>query len=121
MIDLSLLMPRRAWCAAALLSAAGQLSAMGLIQAYDAALQHDPVYFSALAENQAGQQYKAIGRAGLLPKLEYSYGNSKNQAALTTPGSAGLPGTSHRPTFTRNPSFSAFFCHELRGVFDSIK
>ena len=98
-IDLSFLMLRRAWFTAALLSSAGPVSAMGLMQAYDAALQHDPVYFSALAENQAGQQYKAIGRAGLLPKLEYSYGNSKNQAALTTPGSAGLPVTSH-PDYT---------------------
>lgn len=99
MIDLSLPMRRRAWCAAALLMAAGQSSAMGLMQAYDAALQHDPAYLSAMAENQAGQQYKAIGRAGLLPKIEYSYGNSKNKAELTAPNSAGLPVTSN-PDYT---------------------
>lgn len=99
MIDLFLPIQRRAWFAAALLSATGQISAMGLMQAHDAALQHDPVYLSAMAENRAGQQYKAIGRAGLLPRLEYSHASSKNQATLTTPGSAGLPVTSH-PDYT---------------------
>lgn len=93
------LMRRGAWFAALLLSAASQSFAMGLIQAYDAALQHDAIYLSAMAENQAGQQYKAIGRAGWLPRLEYSYGNSKNMAALTTQGIAGLPVTSH-PDYT---------------------
>jgi protease secretion system outer membrane protein len=83
----------------ALLLAAGPVSAMGLMSAYDEALQHDPVYLSALAEKQAGQEYKVIGRAGLLPRVEYSYGNSKNKAQRTMPGSAGLPVTTH-PEYT---------------------
>jgi protease secretion system outer membrane protein len=90
---------RRAQFAVALLLAAGHVSAMGLMSAYEGALQHDPVYLSAVAENQAGQEYQTIGRAGLLPRVEYNYGNSKNKAALTMPGSNGLPVTTH-PEYT---------------------
>jgi protease secretion system outer membrane protein len=82
-----------------LVLAAGPVSAMGLLTAYDAALLHDPVYLSALAENQAGQEYKVIGRAGLLPTVEYSYGNSKNKAEQTKPGITGLPVKTH-PDYT---------------------
>lgn len=82
-----------------LLSQAGQTSAMGLMQAYDAALQNDPVYRSAVSENQAGQQYKAIGRAGLLPSVQYNYATSKNKAELTSPNFSGTPSTTH-PEYT---------------------
>ena len=99
LINIFSLVVGRARLAIALLLAAGQVSAMGLMTAYEEALQHDPVYLSALAENQAGQEYKIIGRAGLLPRVEYSYGNSKNKAQRTMPGSAGLPVTTH-PKYT---------------------
>lgn len=82
-----------------LLSQAGQTSAMGLIQAYDAALQNDPVYRSAMSDNQAGQQYKAIGRSGLLPSVQYNYSTSKNKAETTSPNFLGKPTTTY-PEYT---------------------
>lgn len=63
---------------------AGSASALGLIQAYDAALQNDPAYRAAVYENEAGQQYKVLGRSNLLPNLSASYSNSKNQADITS-------------------------------------
>jgi protease secretion system outer membrane protein len=89
---------RRLLCAALLLPATHGW-AMGLMQAYDAALQHDPLYRSAMAENQAGQQYKKLGRASLLPTLQYSYGTSKNKADLTSPNVLGTMSTTH-PEYT---------------------
>lgn len=62
----------------------GPASALGLIQAYDAALQNDPTYRAAFYENEAGQQYQALGRSSLLPSLSASYSNSKNQADVTS-------------------------------------
>jgi protease secretion system outer membrane protein len=76
---------------------------MGLMQAYEAALQHDAVYRSALSDNEAGQQYKAIGRAGLLPTLQYSYGTGKNKAEITQPDMLGNPNTTN-PDYTSSSS-----------------
>lgn len=64
-------------------------SALGLIQAYDAALQNDPTYRAAVYENEAGQQYRILGRSTLLPNLSASYSNSKNQADITSKTAAG--------------------------------
>ncbi len=72
---------------------AQQASALGLMQAYDAALQNDPVYRAAAAENQAGQQYKVLGRAGLLPTAQFSYGAGNNKADITQPDFLGNPTT----------------------------
>lgn len=66
------------------LSQAGTASALGLIEAYEAALQHDPAYRAAVHENEAGQQNRILGRSSLLPSLSASYSNSKNQADVTT-------------------------------------
>ena len=44
-------------------------SALGFMEAYRAALQNDPTYQAAIAENEAGQQNRAMGRAGLLPQV----------------------------------------------------
>jgi outer membrane protein, protease secretion system len=82
-----------------LLSHAGQAAAIGLLQAYDAALQNDPLYRSAIAENQAGQENKAIGRSGLLPSVQYSYTTSKNRAETTAPNFFGTLNTTH-PEYT---------------------
>jgi protease secretion system outer membrane protein len=48
-------------------------NAMSLLEAYDAALANDSVYRAALYDNEAGQQYKIIGRANLLPNVSVSY------------------------------------------------
>lgn len=71
-------------------------SAMGLVQAYDAARLHDPAYRSAEFENQAGQQYKELGRSNLLPTLSASYSRYKNKADITSPNIRGIASTSHR-------------------------
>ena len=44
-------------------------SALGFMEAFRAALQNDPTYQAAIAENEAGQQNRAMGRAGLLPQI----------------------------------------------------
>lgn len=76
-----------------------QASAMGLMQAYDAALQNDPVYRAAVSEHQAGQQYQALGRAGLRPSIQYSYTTSENRAEITAPNFFGKPSTTY-PEYT---------------------
>lgn len=62
----------------------GTASALGLIEAYEAALQNDPAYRAAVYENEAGQQNRILGRSSLLPNLSASYSNSKNRADVTT-------------------------------------
>ena len=60
-------------------------SAIGLMQAYTAALQNDPQYRSAVFDNQAGQEYKNLGLSALLPSAQFNYGSSKNKAETTQP------------------------------------
>jgi protease secretion system outer membrane protein len=57
---------------------------LNLIEAYHAALLHDPTYRGAIFDNQAGQENIALGRAGLLPKVQAVYAPSKNRAEITT-------------------------------------
>jgi protease secretion system outer membrane protein len=49
------------------------VSAFGLMQAYEAALSNDAIFRAAVHENEAGQQFKVIGRASLLPVLSGTY------------------------------------------------
>ncbi len=78
-----------------LMAPAEQASAIGLMQAYNAALINDPTYRSAISENKAGKEYKAIGRSGLLPTLQYSYATSQNKAETTAPNFLGKESTSN--------------------------
>ncbi|QGZ43053.1 TolC family outer membrane protein [Pseudoduganella flava] len=55
---------------------------MSLRQAYEAALQNDPQFKSALAENAQGLEYGTIGRSALLPTVQASWSRSKNWADL---------------------------------------
>jgi len=59
-------------------------SVLGLLPAYEAALQNDAVYRSAVHENEAGQQFKVLGRAQLLPSVSASYASHKNRTDVTT-------------------------------------
>jgi outer membrane protein, protease secretion system len=61
-------------------------SALGLMEAYDAALANDSVYRSALHENEAGQQYKILGRANLLPNISANYAYNRVNSDITTSG-----------------------------------
>ncbi|MDB5745137.1 MAG: Type secretion outer membrane protein TolC [Polaromonas sp.] len=68
-------------------NAAGQApgaSTLSLLQAYEAALQNDATYRAAIHENQAGQEFKVLGRAHLLPLVSASYATHKNRADITT-------------------------------------
>lgn len=78
---------------------AGQASAVGLIEAYEAALQNDPTYQSAVHENEAGQQNRVLGRSNLLPNLSGSYSKYQNRADITQPNFLGQETTSH-PQYT---------------------
>lgn len=51
----------------------GGIQAMGLLDAYEAALRNDPTFRAATHENEAGQQAIALGRAGLLPTLSVTH------------------------------------------------
>lgn len=60
--------------------------ALGLLDAYALALRNDPTFQAAIHEHDAGQQDRSLGRAGLLPKLSYSYNNARNQSAVSQGG-----------------------------------
>jgi protease secretion system outer membrane protein len=83
--------------AAAVLGLASVQSAgaMGLVEAYEAALRHDPSYRAAVHEHEAGQQFEALGRAQLLPAVSATYGRFRNSADVTS-SSSGTPVTDHR-------------------------
>jgi protease secretion system outer membrane protein len=84
----------RALAAGALLHG-GSASALGLMQAYQAALQNDPTYQSAIHEYEGGQQNRAIGLSNLLPLVQANYSNSKNVADLTQADSFGDVSLTH--------------------------
>ena len=81
-------------------------SALGLIQAYDAALSNDPTYQSARFENEAGQQNRAMGRSSLLPSASASYTATKNHADITAKNILGQDSTSKPIYDTRITSVS---------------
>jgi outer membrane protein, protease secretion system len=65
----------------------GNASALGLMEAYEAALANDSVYRSALHENEAGQQFKILGRSNLLPNISANYTYNRVNSDITTSGS----------------------------------
>ncbi|MYM68816.1 TolC family outer membrane protein [Pseudoduganella sp. FT55W] len=93
----------RALAAAALVCCAGQAGAIGLLQAYNAALANDPAYRSAIHEYEAGQQNKAIGRSQLLPQISANYSASKNRTDIITQTPLG-DSPSHPVYFSRSSS-----------------
>jgi protease secretion system outer membrane protein len=87
------------FCAGALLHASSA-SAIGLLQAYQAALVNDPTYRSAFFDSEAGKEYKVLGRAGLLPNISGNYQFNKNRADLTQETVLG-PSISHPEYISR--------------------
>ncbi|MBV4503520.1 MULTISPECIES: TolC family outer membrane protein [Pseudomonas] len=57
-------------------------AAMGPFQVYEQALRRDPTYLAAFKAREAGQEYRAIGRAGLLPNISYSYNKGRNDSEV---------------------------------------
>lgn len=65
--------------------------ALGLLDAYEAALENDPVYRSAIYENEAGQQEKKIGLSGLLPNLSITHSQNKTTGTRKFAGQPESP------------------------------
>jgi protease secretion system outer membrane protein len=81
--------------AAALLHT-GSAGAISLMQAYDAALQNDPVFRSATHDYEAGIENRILGRSNLLPSVSGSYSNSRVKADVTATAGNGVTGpTNH--------------------------
>ncbi|MFJ2362329.1 TolC family outer membrane protein [Pseudomonas sp. NPDC087697] len=58
--------------------------AMGPFEVYEQALRNDPIFLGAIKERDAGLENRAIGRAGLLPKLGYNYNKGRNNSKATS-------------------------------------
>lgn len=73
-------------CLAALstLGISQQVNALSLLEAYEAALANDPAYLAAIQDNKAGQQYKVLGRASLLPNISANYSKNINRSEIST-------------------------------------
>lgn len=71
---------------AALLLPAPGASALGLMQAYEAAIKNDPAYRAARHMAEAGRENKVLGRSGLLPSVSASYSGSRNHSDITNAG-----------------------------------
>lgn len=92
---------RRLAVAAALACVAGQAAAMGPMQAYEAALLHDPNYQAAYYDSVAGKEYKAVGMSGLLPSLSANYSASRNRSDVTAPNAFGQRVTTQPEYYSR--------------------
>ncbi|QBF27868.1 peptidase [Pseudomonas tructae] len=66
--------------AAFALTTGAHAQTMGPFQVYEQALHKDPVFLGALKAREAGQENRAIGRAGLLPNLSYNYNKGRNDS-----------------------------------------
>ncbi|MBC7683698.1 MAG: TolC family outer membrane protein, partial [Bdellovibrionales bacterium] len=62
--------------------ASGGASALSLVEAYEKARLHDPVYRAAFYANESGKEYRILGRSNLLPSISGSYAASKNRADI---------------------------------------
>ena len=69
--------------AALALLACQTAQAVGPFQIYEQALRNDPVFLGAIKERDAGLENRAIGRAGLLPKVGYSYNKGHNNSKVS--------------------------------------
>lgn len=65
--------------------------ALDLMHAYESALTNDPIYRSAVKENEAGQANRVIGRSQLMPRLNYSYWTAANNLKQSGPAYTGGP------------------------------
>jgi outer membrane protein, protease secretion system len=65
------------------LAGAPAAHAIGIVDVYGAALNHDPEYAAAEQEKRAGDANVAIGRSYLLPNLSASYSTYRNATGTT--------------------------------------
>ncbi|WP_166796147.1 TolC family protein, partial [Pseudomonas aeruginosa] len=73
----------RACLLSSALLSASSAQALGLLDAYQLAVRHDPTFLAALHERRAGSENRAIGRAGLLPSLRYDYNKARNDSTVS--------------------------------------
>lgn len=73
--------------------AAAAGGAFDLATAWQAALQNDPGYQAAIAEREAGQTNRAMGRAGLLPQISASASRTRIDGTLDSPTALGTVAT----------------------------
>jgi len=64
----------------------GNAAAIGLLDAYQAALQNDPQYRSAYYAGEAGKENRILGRSNLLPSISGSFSGSQNRTTITDAG-----------------------------------
>lgn len=76
-----------------------QAQALDLIHAYESALNNDPLFRSAVKENEAGQANRVIGRAQLLPRLGYSYWTAANNLKQSGPAYTGGPNQTYNKAY----------------------
>jgi len=76
----------------------GPARALDLRQAYGAALAQDAQFQAAIKDRQAGELSREIGRAALLPQVQWTYSSSNNQLQRTSIDNAGRP-------ITDNPDY----------------
>ena len=62
---------------------------LSLSTAWQAAQHNDPTYKAAIAEREAGQTERALGRAALLPQISGSIGRTRMDGDLDTPDARG--------------------------------
>lgn len=65
-------------------------SALGLVQAYQAALQNDAVYRAAVYANEGAKENSALGLSNLLPNVSGSWSGSQNRTTLSQ-GKVSVP------------------------------
>ncbi|MDI2590109.1 TolC family outer membrane protein [Pseudomonas sp. N3-W] len=75
--------------------------AMGPFDIYEQALRNDPVFLGAIKERDAGLENRIIGRAGLLPKLGYTYNKGRNTSKVTQMNEG-------RPNFTEDRNYNSY-------------
>ncbi|MDP1684256.1 TolC family outer membrane protein [Hydrogenophaga sp.] len=69
-------------------SARADSGALGLMQAFEAARDNDPMFRGAQAERQAGLEFADIGRARVLPTISAVVSNNRNTATVTSSNGA---------------------------------
>nr|WP_315214018.1 TolC family outer membrane protein [uncultured Duganella sp.] len=79
-----------ALAAAVALAYSPAAAALGLYQAYEAALKNDPAYRAAVHANDAGQENRKLGLSNLLPNVAGAWSGSQNRTTLTQ-GSFSVP------------------------------
>lgn len=76
-----------------------QAQALDLMHAYEFALNNDPTFRGAVKDNEAGQANRVIGRAQLLPRINYSYWTAANNLKQSGPAYTGGPNQTYNKAY----------------------